>query len=123
MHATDRTEIGKYSATHGVNDEDVQKAIQTIWDALRSDPKLGKLAKEAGIAPDIIKQQQFAPFRATRPEAQFGIAETILISAAGGILTHVAKNGLDLLWERAIWPRLEKRFGADLEPKGDAASG
>jgi hypothetical protein len=123
MSGTESMEIGEFSATHGVNDEDVQNEIQTIWDALRTDPRLEELAKEAGIAPDVVKQAKVAPFKATRPEAQFGVAETILISVAGGVLTHVAKNGLDLLWQRVIWPRLEKRFGADLEPKGDALSG
>jgi hypothetical protein len=123
MRGSERTEIGKFSVTHGVSDEDVQNELQTIWDTLRTDPQLEELAREVGIAPDVIKQQQLTPFQATRPEAQFGIAETILISVLGGVLTHVTKSGLDLLWQRVIWPRLEKRFGADLEPKEDAASG
>jgi hypothetical protein len=117
MTANERTEIGEFSAKPGVNDEDVQKELQTIWDALRTDPDLDDLAKEVGITPDAIKGQQLTPYRATRPEAQFGVAETILISVVGGVLTHGAKNGFD----KVIWPRLERRFGADLEPKKDAS--
>ena len=122
MISTQSLTIGEFSVAPGVNDEDVQREIQTIWDALRSDPELEELAKEVGIAPDDLKDCAATPFKVTRPEAQFGIAETILISVAGGILTHVAKNGIDLLWQRVIRPRLSKRFGTDLEPNGDVKS-
>jgi hypothetical protein len=123
MSPSEMPPLGEFSAAPGVNDQDVQGELQSIWDALRTDPKLRELADEAGIDPKDIEQQKTTPFRASRPEAQFGIAETILISLAAGVLTHIAKNGLDVLWQQVIWPRLSKRFGADLEPKGDAKSG
>jgi len=116
LSSTDTSDIGEFSATPGVNDDDVQRELQTIWDALRTDPELEKLANELGIPSSQITLQASTPFRASRPEAQFGIAETIMISVAGG----VAKSALDALWTRAIWPQLSKRFGADLEPAGDA---
>ena len=42
MTLTERTEIGEFYVKPGVNDEDVQKELQRIWDALRTDPEIGR---------------------------------------------------------------------------------
>jgi hypothetical protein len=110
-------------AKGGISDADVQDQLRLIWEKLRTNAGLREAARKAGVDLHVAELYASVPFVATRPQAEFGIAETILISVVGGELTHIAKSALDALWKSVIWPRLEQRFGADLEPAGNAGSG
>lgn len=110
-------------AVHGVTDTDVQEAIESLWQALRTDPAAGKAMVEAGIDPALVVAISRPPFDAHAAQAQFGIASTILVSVTAGVLTHISKNSLDLLWDKVLWPRLRQRFGAKLGLVDDADPG
>ncbi|MXP65336.1 hypothetical protein E0493_18470 [Roseomonas sp. M0104] len=112
-------DVAELQAGGGIAPAEVQRELASIWKALRSDPGLRREAELAGVDPAWLQSAE-VPLQAGRNEAQFGVAETILISVAGGVLTHVAKQAVDVLWERVFWPRLKQRFGADLKASGNA---
>ena len=93
--------------------QQVEEVLQALWDEVLEDPKLHTEARDAGL--DAALERSASPYRATRGEAQFDVATTILISVVGGL----AKDALSALWIRYVWPRLQRRFGTALEPVPD----
>lgn len=95
----------------GVNDAEVQAAIDQYWNSFLGDATLQKELRDENISVDLLKQYSTSPINAKRPEAQFGVAETILVSVAGG----VAKDAVIALWNVEIWPYVKGKFGTKLE--------
>lgn len=81
--------------------EIVKRNIDEQWAKLRADPD------QAAILPVQV------PFHVGRGEAQFGVAETILISIASG----VGKTAVEGAW-KIIWPKLCRKLNLSetLEP-------
>jgi hypothetical protein len=97
-----------------INDAMVTEELSKLWEQFRESAVLQEKVLKLGVDKNDLEQlvaEPASPFTAGRPEGQIGIAESILISVAAGL----AKDAIVAIWKVYIWPRLESRFGADLE--------
>ena len=100
--------IVKLRSSKSVGPDEVNAAIQQIWDELADDPDLRHLTEGAEN-----------PFQARRTQAQIGVAETIAIAAA----TKLAQDAVSAVWKDYVWPALKRRFGAKLKAPDDGQQG
>lgn len=105
----DRT-VAVLEVTEAAAPEKLNAYIQDQWDKLRADPDYAR-----SIGVDVADLPERAPLEAVQHKAKFGVAETILIAVAGGLLKDAATG----IWKQFIWPRLEKKFGGNLKQIDD----
>jgi hypothetical protein len=112
--------VATLHAKGGVTPAKVQEELQSIWDFLRKNPDARKEAEKAGVPPAMLDAVDANPFIAGRGEEQFVIAATVVVIVGKAALGWATKKALDVLWDRVVFPRLEKHFGADLEQRRNA---
>jgi hypothetical protein len=115
MNSADRNTIAVLTTDKTVNDKEVNQELRSIWELLRTDERLREQARQAGIEDVALQRLPDSPYVSERREGQFGIAETIFIAVTSQIAKDVAKT----LWDKVIWPRLARRFGAALRQQSD----
>lgn len=101
---------------------EVSQELASSWEQLRTSHQLRERLRAAGVDEqdlDDLLSRSSPPLQAEQEAAGFGVTETILISVAAGL----ARDAIVAIWKIVVWPRLESRFGADLEQKGDAGNG
>ncbi len=94
------------SSPRGTSLKSITDEIDSIWSELKQDPRKGSRL------PDV------SPFHVGRPEAQFDVATTILVSVAAG----VAKDSVEAAWQRWIWPELRRRLGISEDEQPNAGA-
>jgi hypothetical protein len=115
MNSANSNTIAVLTTDKTVNDEDVNQELRSIWELLRTDERLREQARQAGIDDAALQGLRDSPYVSERREGQIGIAEAIFIA----VTTQLAKDVAKTLWDKVIWPRLARRFGAALRQQSD----
>lgn len=105
--------MDKLAVLPSASTTDVQGFLDQLWNDLTSKEELRARLSSQGVDISVLDSFSSNPYTVERRQDgnTAGFAEAVLIGitiAAGAELT---KKVLDTLWEIAIKPRLEKRFG------------
>jgi hypothetical protein len=116
MAERDENRVALLSAEGGATIQTVQTKIDSLWAELKDSPEVRQLAAKEGVPPTFFEGTKPAPFAAGQPDAQILETGVILIIVGKAALGWATKKGLDVLWDRFIWPKLEEDF-PDLQVK------
>jgi hypothetical protein len=94
----------------GVTDRQVQDALQTIWATLKNDSDVRRFAEEEKLSPELFGNDETIPFRVGQAEGQILETGAILVIIGKAALAWGTKKSRDVLWDRFIWPRLQKKL-------------
>jgi hypothetical protein len=113
MESNHDNTIAVLTTDRSVDDKQINEELRSIWELLQKDERLRGQARQAGIDDAVLQVLKECPYSSEVREGQIGVAETIFIAFASQLARDAAKT----LWDKVIWPRLTRRFGAAVEQK------
>lgn len=96
----------------GASVEDVQRELDRQWRLAREDDSTREILREQGFDLAALDAVGDNPLEAERKGGnRADLATMIVVGIAVKIGSDIGSKAVTALWEKVVWPHLQKRFG------------